>query len=81
MISSNEIIGMIEETMSMEFEDKAKAATSTLQELGLDSLDSLEFLYLVQDRFDLNIKNDRYSNFLSLSPEGISDIINKKINL
>jgi acyl carrier protein len=51
-----------------------------LQELGLDSLDSLEFLHLVQDKYDLNLKNDRYNNFLALTPEYISNLINQKLN-
>lgn len=77
MVSSEQIIDMIQESMSIQFEDKNKIANSTLQELGLDSLDSLEFLYLIQDKFDFNIKNDNHSNFLNLSPQSICQIINK----
>jgi len=78
MVSSEDIISMIEETMEMEINNKESAASSTLQDLGLDSLDSLEFLHLVQDRYDLNIKSDRYNTFMNLSPNSISDLINQK---
>ena len=78
MVSSEDIISMIEETMEMEIINKESAASSTLQDLGLDSLDSLEFLHLVQDRYDLNIKSDRYNTFMNLSPNSISDLINQK---
>lgn len=81
MVTSEEIIGMIEETMGLEINNKENAAQSTLQDLGLDSLDSLEFLHLVQDRYDLNIKNDRYNTFINLSPSNIAGIINKKIEI
>jgi acyl carrier protein len=78
MICSEEIIIMIEETMELKIQDKEKAATLTLNEIGLDSLDSLEFLHMIQDRYDLNIKGDKYNTFMNLSPSIISDLINKK---
>jgi acyl carrier protein len=80
MANSIEIVDLISETMYLEFPDKESASKSSLQELGLDSLDSLEFLHLVQDKYDLNLKNDRYNNFLALTPEYISNLINQKLN-
>jgi acyl carrier protein len=78
MVSSEQIIEMIKESMLIELKDKNKVANSTLQELGLDSLDCLEFLYLVQDKYDLNIKSDQYNSFMNYSPENIAEIINSK---
>jgi acyl carrier protein len=78
MVSSEQIIDMIQESMLIELKDKNKIANSTLQELGLDSLDCLEFLYLVQDKYDLNIKSNQYNSFMNCSPENIAEIINSK---
>jgi len=79
MVSSQEIINMIETTMNMRFDNKDAIANSKLIELGLDSLDCLEFLYLVQDKYDLNIKSDRYNSFMNFSSEDIATIINSKL--
>ena len=78
MVSSEQIIDMIKESMLIELKDKNKVANLTLQELGLDSLDCLEFLYLVQDKYDLNIKSDQYNSLMNYSPENIAEIINSK---
>jgi acyl carrier protein len=80
MANSVEIVELIEKTMYLDIPDKVDASTKSLQELGLDSLDSLEFLHLVQDKYDLNLKSDRYNNFLSLTPDCISSLINSKLD-
>ena len=78
MASSEEIITMIETTMDMNFNNRENIASSKLIDLGLDSLDCLEFLYLVQDKYDFNIKSDQYNSFMNYSPENIAEIINSK---
>ena len=62
----------------MNFNNRENIASSKLIDLGLDSLDCLEFLYLVQDKYDFNIKSDQYNSFMNYSPENIAEIINSK---
>lgn len=78
VIQPVEIVEIIEKTMEVNFDDKLAAASSTLSQLGLDSLDVLELVHLMQDKFDMVIKNDRYNSFMSFTPVMISDVINKK---
>jgi acyl carrier protein len=39
----------------------------TLSSLGMDSLDALDFIYQVREKYDLNIPKDIENNIMSLS--------------
>lgn len=77
MIDGVQVVEMIEKNLDLSFECKEKAANTTLTELGLDSLDVLEFLHMMQDKFDTSLKNDRYNKFLSFTPQMIADSFNQ----
>lgn len=46
----------------------------SFEELGLDSLDSLDFIHQVKDRFDVDFHVDIKNNFSKMK---ISDVISK----
>jgi acyl carrier protein len=65
-----EVEKMIREVVALQFDiklDEIKPETDFVRDLNADSLDTVEIVMMVEDRFDIMIPDDDATNLLTIS--------------
>jgi acyl carrier protein len=61
------MVSILESIMDTSFENKDEICSRSFKDLGLDSLDCLEYMHYLKDKFDKNLPSNIDSDPLSLT--------------